>query len=525
MHCKQCDYPLWNLAARQCPECGVPFKPSDYEFVPDSVKFLCPHCKQEYYGRSDKGHLDPPEFDCITCKARLKMDEMVLQPGKDLTEKQTWPGVMPWFERQHRGRFKAFFQTIGMAMVMPAKLIRGVPVESSVGAALVYAMQTTLVLFAIGGLIPGVLWLLAYYGVGGMWGGMGGMGSFMFLFILVPYWLILPFALLGLILIWPMTAHLTLRWTGGCKHPIDRTFHAFAYSAGANALSAVPCVGPLLGWVWWVISAGIMLAFGQKVHGLRAALAVAILPLLLVVTGGGLFGLGVWAQQRMMGAMMVGAVSGGGLSANTQSTLSLNQMLISNSWQSNGTAPTHIIEHMIVGQMAYYFTITPAGGAMTAQSRLRSENSKTADADIPVGELTLDVFLAASSTQKLKSAAQLLESLPADMTAYRFGDYIFTYPGAALNSMDPQLWTMVMLPDPDVNGLPAAKDTIHIATADYNVQEVTFDQLPALLQAQNQYRATLGLPPLPDLTTITHAKPATRSQTDAGADSEQQDDD
>lgn len=27
MRCKRCDYPLWNLRDRKCPECGKPFAP------------------------------------------------------------------------------------------------------------------------------------------------------------------------------------------------------------------------------------------------------------------------------------------------------------------------------------------------------------------------------------------------------------------------------------------------------------------------------------------------------------------
>lgn len=87
--------------------------------------------------------------------------------------------------------------------------------------------------------------------------------------------------------------------------------------------------------------------------------------------------------------------------------------------------------------------------------------------------------------------------------------------------MDSQFWNMVMLPDPDVNGVPKAKDTIHIAKGDYTVIEVTYDQLPTLLQQQNQYRATLGLAALPDLITITHNSPAVVASQSGDEDSEE----
>jgi hypothetical protein len=102
----------------------------------------------------------------------------------------------------------------------------------------------------------------------------------------------------------------------------------------------------------------------------------------------------------------------------------------------------------------------------------------------------------------------MLAAMPPSVIAHRFGDFVFTYHGAALNSMDPKLWVAVMLPDPAVNGAPAPGDTVLLGGADYRVTSTTFGQLPSLLQQQNQHRATLGLPPLPDLTTVTHGNPA-----------------
>ena len=67
MRCKTCDYQLWNLRSRQCPECGTAFRVSDYDFVPNSVQFCCPHCNQIYYGTSARGQLVPPAFTCVSC--------------------------------------------------------------------------------------------------------------------------------------------------------------------------------------------------------------------------------------------------------------------------------------------------------------------------------------------------------------------------------------------------------------------------------------------------------------------------
>lgn len=515
MHCKSCDYPLWNLTARQCPECGAPFKPGDFEFVPNAVRFCCPHCEQEYYGATEKGHLDPDEFTCVECGQSILMDEMILRPAVDVSDSQTRPGVMPWFEREHRGRCKAFFQTIGMAMFRPQQLINGVPADSSVGQALVYAFLTTLSLFMIGGLIPGVLWLLAYYGIGSSSGLFSGGFWWFSLFWIIPIWFMTFFGILGLFVFWPMTTHLFMRLTGGCRYPIDRTIHAFTYSAGANAISAIPCIGFMFGWIWWLISAILMVKSGQKVHGGRATLAVTVFPICGVLIVGTIYVVAIWGFNQMTNAVTGGM--GMAPSALSQQTSSINMALVSSYWSNSNAAPQHVIENVLSNQIYAY---AGWGGSPTGDTIFCHPDSDTTNDDIPVGENTLQDFLDGNSSEKLKLAASVLESMPDGVVAYRFGDYIFTYSGATLNSMDSQFWNMVMLPDPDVNGVPKAKDTIHIAKGDYTVIEVTYDQLPTLLQQQNQYRATLGLAALPDLMTITHDNPAVDTSQSGGGESQ-----
>jgi hypothetical protein len=81
----------------------------------------------------------------------------------------------------------------------------------------------------------------------------------------------------------------------------------------------------------------------------------------------------------------------------------------------------------------------------------------------------------------------------------------------ALRMYDPQLWLVVMIPDPDVNGQPGTNDPVIIATADQNVRQITYGELADELKHQNVHRATLNLPPLPDPASVTHGKPAVQS--------------
>ena len=117
MRCRTCDYRLWNLPSRQCPECGTPFLPTDYEFVPNSVQFCCPHCHQAYYGTDEHGHLAPVEFDCVSCSNRIHMDDMILLPTAGLEEEQTRVEQMPWLDRARRGVVRAWLSSVGMALV------------------------------------------------------------------------------------------------------------------------------------------------------------------------------------------------------------------------------------------------------------------------------------------------------------------------------------------------------------------------------------------------------------------------
>src|SRR4051812_7864561 len=100
MRCPGCDYPLWNLPTRQCPECGRPFLPSEFDFVANSVRFCCPHCPQEYYGPGPRGPLVPDRFACVRCGHHIGMDQMTLLPTAGVAEEQTRTDTVPWLERR-----------------------------------------------------------------------------------------------------------------------------------------------------------------------------------------------------------------------------------------------------------------------------------------------------------------------------------------------------------------------------------------------------------------------------------------
>jgi hypothetical protein len=317
----------------------------------------------------------------------------------------------------------------------------------------------------------------------------------------------------GAIPLLALVTHAVLRLRGRPQHTVDRTIQAIAYSAGAGAACAVPCVGPFVGWIWWLVSAAVMVRITQNVSRGRATVAVFTLPLVLLLVITGLAGLVSWWTSSMFGG---GAFGGTGWTVQAQQTYALNNGLIQYSWQnSNRSGPEHALELILVGNLGAWQWGTPT------VSPFCQPGTKTTPKDIPVGDATLEAFLAMSTSQKFGAAKALLETLPDGIVAHRVGDFVFTYHGAILSGSDPDLWTVVMVPDPGVNGTPGPQDPVHIGTDSYAVTEITYGELAKALKEQNAHRQTLGLAPLPDLVTITHAKPAVSSAGTGASNSEE----
>lgn len=283
MRCETCGYRLWNLPSRTCPECGTEFLPSRYEFVANSVRFCCPHCGEGYYGTGPKGHLVPASFDCASCGRHVHMDEMVLLPTAGVEEEQTQVDRMPWLQRKRSGFFRAWFSTIGMALIHPIRLMRAVPKSSSPGQALRFAVLTNTLTWSIG-FGPLMMFPMIVVGLSST----TGARAIPVLEVLAIAGVMVLFAAGGTFAFlagWGAVAHGLLRATGSTAGTIGRTYQAIGYAAGANIMTAVPCIGYYFGWIWWVVSAVLMVKEGQRVQGWRATFAVLTFPALLLFTG------------------------------------------------------------------------------------------------------------------------------------------------------------------------------------------------------------------------------------------------
>lgn len=478
MRCKQCEYRLWNLTSRTCPECGTPFLPGEFEFVPNSVRFCCPHCSQDYYGTAANGHLVPSTFDCVRCHRRIDMDEMVLLPAEGVEEEETLVEELPWLVRERRGFIKSWFSTIGMALIRPGRVMQLAPVESSTGSAWWFAIVTNVVVLFLS-FIP--LMIFPFVAIGRAGGFVAGF---------LPCCAGLGVSIVLGIAAWGLLTHGALLITGKVSHTIERTYQGICFSSGANIASAVPCLGYYLGWVWWLVSAVMMVKEGQQVSGLRAAVAVLTLPGLLLAGGA------IWMNYTVNRSLtMVNAFS---LQSETQRvTDAIMQHVELNAY----TGPDHALR-------------LAANGSLGA-SDFVTIGSVTMVSDIPVNDKTLEDFDAMSLSQQNDAVDKAAAALPDDVIAHRVGDFVFTCHGAKLNDCPPDLWIVICAADPGVYTLPSAPAAatnptvmVAIGQVDGTVRQIFRTQLAAELADQNDVRAAAGLPPLPDPFTVTHAQPA-----------------
>ncbi len=495
MRCPVCDYRLWQLTTPRCPECGTPFKPSDFEFATGSVQFCCPDCKQAYYGTGPKGHLEPRAFNCVTCGRPLDMDEMILLPTAGLDEEQTLPETVPWLEGKH-SRFRAWWNTVGMALVRPANLMKVLPVDSSVGRAIWFSTICHAIAF-IGSfsfmMIMPIIMALTFAGGGTPRGFIGIMLCSPLLGILL-----IPVALL----IWSCLVHVVLLITGSNVKPLRRTIQAVAYSGGANVVTGIPCVGMYVGWIWNLISQVVMLKEGHGISSLRATAAV-VLPLLLAMA--------------VPIAILIPAVQSGRAAATSIRTTMQRQMSSSTisgalgdyHRREQGRWPAHAVELVTAD-------LLPASSLLSLESATLLEQ-------VPIGEITLAQLEYLSAEEQAAIVKAASDALPPNVIAHRLGDFVFTYHGIDLENADPNLWIAILAPDPEKQGrastggstgdaFPVLAGQIQRPVARANLPPVTnvttFSGRAAALANQNALRAQHGLPPLPNVWALRHGQPA-----------------
>jgi hypothetical protein len=483
MRCKGCDYALFEIAARACPECGLPFKPSDFDFTLNSVRFCCPHCRQAYFGTDTRGHLQPRRFVCVSCANEIDMDDMIVATREEVPEAVTVPDRMPWFERRRIGVVSAFFATIWRSMINPVRLAGTLPAgpasvrSASTLSGLWFATLVVALTVAIGTsamfVLPAGMGVTAGAG-GGMLFGVAVTALFMFVVPLL--------VALALIALWVLGAHAILRVTGTTRGGLASTFDSIGFSSGVVLPAIIPCVGWMIlpfVIIWWVIVAVVMLAKAQAVEGWRAALACAGPPVTMLLVSVALVVIGTYAMPTLpaipppAAPVVVTPGIAAGPNGTSQAMVSARAALISRAIEAfraeRGQWPTHGIDLV-------------ASGHVTA-SRLVQDFT----ADTTFGSMALsDLDYIERPRVEAIAQASVADLVPPTNT-HRVGDTWFLFGGLPHDLRDDTVWAAIV-----ADGLGGCV----IITTDGGTTPRGMPDEDDIAE-QNAYRASLGLPALP----------------------------
>lgn len=467
MKCPGCEYELWNLKAGPCPECGRPFKPSDFDFLPNAVKFCCPHCSQAYYGTSEKGQLVPSAFGCVSCGRHVTTDEMLLLPADALGKREPTKSTNPWLDGTRKGSGK-WLSAIGASLGQPGRMLEATPAIGSSGKAMSFAVSN----FIIAGLL-GLTCATVVLFTGG--------GADVLVFMALA-------SLIGpavYMFAWTAITHVLLRFLGqSSEDGISRTFQAIAFSSGGWVLSLIPCFGALVGFVAWSICAPIAVRAAHKAAGWPATLATLAFPFLVAL---GVAGFYVWMT---FSAMNFSASStsqswpqsvpmGPQTNWAPGTDIRLGTQRVANVVRrnaQNNTLPTHVA----------YLASEPGFDPLAFFERGGGRAPRVGPSDI-----------FALSTMDIASREAVLDPLvtawPTDITAHRVGRQLMTYHGFDANQ-HPDLWLMVQLP------AEPQEDFWAITLNGYVQIDRSMPQ--TFVNLQNRLRMAAGLDPLPEMATM-----------------------
>lgn len=252
MRCKNCDHTLWNQPApregepRVCSECGAPYSAADFDFGRGMVRFCCPNCDTGYYGTSDKGHLEPAEFDCIGCGTHLTMDRCIIRAHDMAREHEAMQGrELPWLEQGTLGGVRRWWGTAMLSLSNAPQLVPMLtrpprPLRAAafllVNAFIASAVTSSLSLlgFAFGSRMPTLATLDAV-------ALLGTLGIF-------------AASVLGIVVYAALPAFLCSFLTRkGQPLGFGRAYEVAAYTSGALLISVIPCCGPAIGGIWWMV--------------------------------------------------------------------------------------------------------------------------------------------------------------------------------------------------------------------------------------------------------------------------------
>jgi len=203
---------------------------------------------------------------------------------------------LPWDDRQQKGFFTAFIETLQMVLTRPAEAFTVMKREGGFGEPLIYAVVGGSV-----GAIVAFLFSLLFHSFGmftdqrNPFGAMAGMGIGSIGFIIL-----VPLAIVIVLFIGAGIVHLCLMIVGGANQPFETTFRVLAFTQGSTGvLQVIPVCGGVIAAVWGIVVNCIGLARAHETDTGRAVLAIFLplvvccgLMLVLLFMAGGLAALG-----------------------------------------------------------------------------------------------------------------------------------------------------------------------------------------------------------------------------------------
>ena len=188
---------------------------------------------------------------------------------------------LPWDEREQKGWFNAFIETLQLVLTQPDQAFRAMRTEGGLGAPIVYAL--------IGGCAGGVVSFLFSFALQSLGFTMGRHNSFAVLTGLgvgsIVFVIFLPIVILLGLFIGGAIVHLCLMIVGGANKSFEATLRVLAFTQGSTGpLQMIPICGGLIAGIWALVLNCIGLARAHETDTGRAVLAV-FLPLIVCCGG------------------------------------------------------------------------------------------------------------------------------------------------------------------------------------------------------------------------------------------------
>src|SRR5881396_1901952 len=219
------------------------------------------------------------------------------QTGATLISEPAAPrSGLPWDERQTKGLFNAFIETLQMVLSRPVAAFTAMKREGGLGEPLFYAI--------IGGTIGGVFAITYNFvlrsftpfadrhdALPHLFAGLG----WIFLLVLTPLFVVIGMFVASAVL------HVCLMIVGGAKQSFETTFRVVCFAEGsASPLLVIPFCGGFIVGIWKIVLYCIGLTHAHETDTGRVVIAV-LLPL-IVCCGGFLlliFGaFGAWSAAQ-----------------------------------------------------------------------------------------------------------------------------------------------------------------------------------------------------------------------------------